>query len=178
MIKQISTSVKHSMENLDYGVVADNVCIAWLMTCQNEWDCMFDRHTPIFCSTLEAPVAGRFGGFVRVNGVWGGFSVFSRILEKMEVVMYLNQDLPSPTKNIVLYNKMRKVVVECKSKISNKVMLTAHFGGVVVNEKGHVLVVSHAPPLGKEDIVEMNIRKVGMKLFGQQCVLPKTRKGV
>ncbi|KAF7146597.1 hypothetical protein RHSIM_Rhsim04G0090200 [Rhododendron simsii] len=52
------------------------------------------------------------------------------------------------------------VMVECKSKISNKAMLIAHFDGVV-NEKGHVLIVSHAPALRKEDIVEMNIRKVG-----------------
>ncbi|KAG5552285.1 hypothetical protein RHGRI_010388 [Rhododendron griersonianum] len=110
------------------------------------------------------------------SGLWCGCG--QCLYSLMEAVMYLNQDLPSPTKNIVLYNKMRKVVVECKSKISNKVMFTAHFGGVVVNEKGCLLVVSHAPPLRKEDIVEMNIRKVGMKLFGQQCVLPKTQKGV
>lgn len=71
---------------------------------------------------------------------------------------------------------MCNVMVECKSKISNKAMLTAHFGGGVVNEKGHILVVSHALPLREENIVEMNIRKVRDEIVWLAVCLAKDPK--
>ncbi|KAF7146689.1 hypothetical protein RHSIM_Rhsim04G0090300 [Rhododendron simsii] len=125
---------------------------------------------PFFCLASGASTVGAFP----VCGFHGRDS-------RMEAGMYLNQDLPSPTKNTALYNKMCKVVVmvEYKSKISNNAILTKHFGGAVVNEKGHVLVVSHALPLRKEDIVQMNIRKVGDEtVWPTVCLAKDPKKGL